>query len=192
MPVVGLDEAAKLLGVSKNTVRRRIGRGELKASKVPTSHGVSWRITIPEKEEQPMVEERDRELKDDGDQEAEGQAQATGTPEEERVDSERETETASEEDEKTSEAEATFVVPGESAILEGEPILSGAAVAAGGPIHITPEEEPLEAEIAEREPLDPEAVCSICREPILPEDEYVVAAYGPVHEEECSHKTMSV
>jgi excisionase family DNA binding protein len=42
-----LTEAATLLGLSVDTVRRRVKRGELEARMVPTPHGAAWRVRPP-------------------------------------------------------------------------------------------------------------------------------------------------
>jgi excisionase family DNA binding protein len=42
-----LTEAATLLGLSVDTVRRRVKRGELEARMVPTPHGAAWRVRLP-------------------------------------------------------------------------------------------------------------------------------------------------
>lgn len=42
---VTIPEAARLLGLSESTVRRRIRAGELDATQVPTSQGYEWRIS---------------------------------------------------------------------------------------------------------------------------------------------------
>ena len=39
---------------------------------------------------------------------------------------------------------------------------------------------------------DENLICSLCRNPITIDQEYVNAAYGPVHEEPCSHQTKRV
>jgi excisionase family DNA binding protein len=48
MPELTIAEASARLGISPDTVRRRIGRGELPARKVPTAHGESYVIDLPE------------------------------------------------------------------------------------------------------------------------------------------------
>jgi excisionase family DNA binding protein len=42
-----LTETATLLGLSVDTVRRRVKRGELEARMVPTPHGAAWRVRPP-------------------------------------------------------------------------------------------------------------------------------------------------
>ena len=137
-----------------------------------------------------MTEERDRTQEENGGPEVEDQTQTTDARERQEIGPEdvgdatsTEPETASEEDKETPEAEEGPV---------RAPVLPDAMAAyEGSATHIAPEEESLEEEeTEEREPLGPEAVCSICRQPILPEHEYVVATYGPVHEEPCSHQSL--
>lgn len=48
MQQVTIAEAAKRLGISMDTIRRRIGKGELKARKVPSSHGEMYLVELPE------------------------------------------------------------------------------------------------------------------------------------------------
>jgi excisionase family DNA binding protein len=48
MQEVTITEAAKCLGVSMDTVRRRIGKGELKARKVPSPHGETYLVELPD------------------------------------------------------------------------------------------------------------------------------------------------
>jgi predicted site-specific integrase-resolvase len=45
---VPIIEAANSLGVSIDTVRRRINKGELKARKVPSPHGEIYMVEIPD------------------------------------------------------------------------------------------------------------------------------------------------
>jgi excisionase family DNA binding protein len=44
---VTIQQAAKMLGIAPNTVRRRIKLGELSAHKVPTAQGYEWRVHLP-------------------------------------------------------------------------------------------------------------------------------------------------
>jgi excisionase family DNA binding protein len=48
MQEVTIAEAAKRLGTSIDTIRRRIGKGELKARKVPSQHGEMYMIEVPD------------------------------------------------------------------------------------------------------------------------------------------------
>lgn len=48
MAELTINEAAQALGVSSETIRRRIARGELRARKVPTDHGEMYMITLPD------------------------------------------------------------------------------------------------------------------------------------------------
>jgi excisionase family DNA binding protein len=48
MHEVTILEAAKCLGMSTDTIRRRISRGELRARKVPSSHGDQYMVEIPD------------------------------------------------------------------------------------------------------------------------------------------------
>ena len=53
---VSIDEAARLLGVSQDTVRRRIRNGELEAHQVARPQGYTWRVEFPD---EPANEECD-------------------------------------------------------------------------------------------------------------------------------------
>ena len=55
MQEVTIAEAAKRLGTSIDTIRRRIGKGELKARKVPSQHGEMYLVEVPD-EVPPAVE----------------------------------------------------------------------------------------------------------------------------------------
>jgi excisionase family DNA binding protein len=46
-----VPEAARVLGVSVETVRRRIRAGELQGERVPTPWGWSYRVTVPDRTE---------------------------------------------------------------------------------------------------------------------------------------------
>ena len=48
MKEVPITDAAKILNVSMDTVRRRIGKGELKARKVPSPHGETYLVEVPD------------------------------------------------------------------------------------------------------------------------------------------------
>jgi len=50
---VSVGEAARRLGVSTDTVRRRIGKGELTAHQEPTPQGFRWEIEL-EPNDQPL------------------------------------------------------------------------------------------------------------------------------------------
>jgi excisionase family DNA binding protein len=50
MQQVSIDEAARLLGVSQDTIRRRIRNGELKAHQETRPQGYIWRVTLPDEE----------------------------------------------------------------------------------------------------------------------------------------------
>jgi Helix-turn-helix domain len=50
MQQVSIDEAARLLGVSQDTIRRRIRNGELKAHQEARPQGFIWRVTLPDEE----------------------------------------------------------------------------------------------------------------------------------------------
>ena len=47
---VTIAEAASILGVSDDTIRRRLKRGELEGRQVPTQHGPAWRIRLSDAE----------------------------------------------------------------------------------------------------------------------------------------------
>lgn len=48
MGLVSVAEAAKFLGVSEETVKRRIRRGELSGEQHPRPQGYSWMVDMPE------------------------------------------------------------------------------------------------------------------------------------------------
>ena len=48
MATVTIQEAAQHLGVSQDTVRRRIRKEELQARQTPTPQGFRWVVTIPD------------------------------------------------------------------------------------------------------------------------------------------------
>jgi len=59
---VSVGEAARRLGVSTDTIRRRIGKGELTAHQEPTPQGFRWEIEL-EPNDQPLNgHDRDNEL----------------------------------------------------------------------------------------------------------------------------------
>src|SRR3954454_2764180 len=43
---VALTDAGKLLGVSVDTIRRRLRQGQLESRKVPTRHGPAWQVKL--------------------------------------------------------------------------------------------------------------------------------------------------
>jgi len=45
---VSIGEAAARLGVSTDTIRRRIGRGTLTAHRDPTAQGFRWQVELPD------------------------------------------------------------------------------------------------------------------------------------------------
>ena len=53
MQQVSIDEAARLLGVSQDTIRRRIRNGELKAHQETRPQGYVWRVILPDEEPEP-------------------------------------------------------------------------------------------------------------------------------------------
>ena len=46
MEQVGIPEAARILGMSQDTVRRRLNNGELKGTKVPGPGGFRWTVDV--------------------------------------------------------------------------------------------------------------------------------------------------
>jgi len=46
MEKVSIGEAAQRLGVSTDTIRRRIGKGELTAHQEPTPQGFRWKVEL--------------------------------------------------------------------------------------------------------------------------------------------------
>jgi len=48
METVSIGDAATRLGVSADTVRRRIGKGTLTGHQQPTAQGFRWQVEIPE------------------------------------------------------------------------------------------------------------------------------------------------
>jgi excisionase family DNA binding protein len=58
-----VEEASKLLGVSRDTIMRRIRKGELEAHQEPRPQGHVWRVIIPDEEpDNQHVEALTREL----------------------------------------------------------------------------------------------------------------------------------
>lgn len=53
--IVTIKEAAQMLGISLDTVRRHIKAHKLQAVKVDTRHGVMWKVSIPVEELPPAV-----------------------------------------------------------------------------------------------------------------------------------------
>ncbi len=49
MAEVTITEASRVLGVSPDTIRRRIARGELQARKTSSSHGEIYMVELPDK-----------------------------------------------------------------------------------------------------------------------------------------------
>jgi len=58
---VSVGEAARRLGVSVDTIRRRIGKGEITAHQEPTPQGFRWEIEL-EPNDQPLNGHGDNEL----------------------------------------------------------------------------------------------------------------------------------
>jgi excisionase family DNA binding protein len=56
MQQVSIDEAARLLGVSQDTIRRRIRNGELKAHQETRPQGYVWRVILPAEEPEPEAQ----------------------------------------------------------------------------------------------------------------------------------------
>jgi excisionase family DNA binding protein len=48
MEEITIAQAAERLGVSMDTIRRRISKGEIKARKVPSAHGEMYLVELPE------------------------------------------------------------------------------------------------------------------------------------------------
>jgi len=48
METVSIGDAATRLGVSADTIRRRIGKGTLTGHQEPTAQGFRWQVEIPE------------------------------------------------------------------------------------------------------------------------------------------------
>ena len=61
MKEVPILDAAKVLNVSMDTVRRRIGKGELKARKVPSPHGETYLVEVPDDADPPREVPEDKE-----------------------------------------------------------------------------------------------------------------------------------
>jgi len=61
MKEVPILDAAKILNVSMDTVRRRIGKGELKARKVPSPHGETYLVEVPDDADPPREVPEDKE-----------------------------------------------------------------------------------------------------------------------------------
>lgn len=52
---VSIAEAAERLGVSQDTIRRRLKKGELAGEKEPTPQGFVWRIELPGEADEPQA-----------------------------------------------------------------------------------------------------------------------------------------
>ena len=61
MQEVTIAEAAKCLGKSTDSIRRRIAKGELKARKVPSPHGEIYLIELPDSATTTSSVNRDKE-----------------------------------------------------------------------------------------------------------------------------------
>src|SRR5271157_3154980 len=61
MKEVPILDTAKILNVSMDTVRRRIGKGELKARKVPSPHGETYLVEVPDDADPPREVPEDKE-----------------------------------------------------------------------------------------------------------------------------------
>ena len=48
MTTVGIPEASRMLGISQDTVRKRIKTGEIPAEKVKAAGGYKWMVVVPE------------------------------------------------------------------------------------------------------------------------------------------------
>ena len=48
MPLVSMEEAVRILGVSDATIRRRMRNGTLNGHKVPRLRGEAWRVEVPD------------------------------------------------------------------------------------------------------------------------------------------------
>jgi len=48
MAIVSIGDAATRLGVSADTIRRRIGKGTLTGHQEPTAQGFRWQVEVPE------------------------------------------------------------------------------------------------------------------------------------------------
>ena len=56
MELAALPEAAQRLGVSVDTVKRRLRRGELKGQRVPRPQGYTWLIELPDSQIDSMAD----------------------------------------------------------------------------------------------------------------------------------------
>jgi excisionase family DNA binding protein len=59
MPYVGIKEAAEVLGVSQDTIRRRIKAGELEGQQEPMGSGFRWLVEVPEEAQAAPADERE-------------------------------------------------------------------------------------------------------------------------------------
>lgn len=57
MADLNIDQAAQLLGVSKDTVRRRIKSGEYQAEKVTGTYGIEWRLPEEQFQQAAVIKE---------------------------------------------------------------------------------------------------------------------------------------
>jgi len=51
---IGINEAAGILGVSSDTIRRRLKRGGLKGTRIERPQGFTWSVHLDEREQPPM------------------------------------------------------------------------------------------------------------------------------------------
>jgi excisionase family DNA binding protein len=56
MELVALPEAAQRLGVSVDTVKRKLRRGELRGQRVPRPQGYTWLIELPDSQMDSMAD----------------------------------------------------------------------------------------------------------------------------------------
>ena len=66
MQTVSIPDAARLLDVSQDTIRRRIRRGNLAARKETTAQGFTWLVDLPDDLTQAKVEEEEETSPNDG------------------------------------------------------------------------------------------------------------------------------
>ena len=169
MPEMSMDEAAARLGVSRSTIRRRIGRGELPGQKESTDHGDIWVVTLPDEGGDTMADTTTNHGDQNHPEVDENHPEVDTTPELEDV---------------HHQAPAGFTPSKPAYFVDQAEVLPEATAEYGGEEPEASSNQP-EALIAEEE-----MPCAICKKPIDEGDEYVTASYGSVHLEPCSHQSF--
>lgn len=74
MAVVSIQEAARRLGGSQDTIRRRIRRGALQAHQVPTPQGFRWAVELPDVAQAEPMPPQEQDISAEGGLDGEAQA----------------------------------------------------------------------------------------------------------------------